>query len=130
MDFLIEKAIQAQKQALAIRSGYKVGAAILDIRQQVFQGFNIEFYTQTSTIHAECAAVMNALLHGTQKPEIIALAVVVSDKKPWFPCGICRQVLSECNNNMKIIACNNTKEKIETKTALLHEIFPDAFTRE
>lgn len=128
-DSLILHAIEAQKQASAHRSGYKVGAVILanhDNQFEYFTGFNVEFDTLTTTIHAEIMAILQALAGGYKKENIQAIAVKVTDDCAWFPCGICRQALYECNPEMYVIATNAN----ETKEAILKDLIPDCFRRE
>jgi cytidine deaminase len=59
-----------------------------------YTGYNLFSSTHSLTIHAEQAAVINALLNFDAK--VLAITIVSTDKSiSPIPCGICRQVLYE-----------------------------------
>lgn len=90
---LLEAAGSATGQAYAPYSKFRVGAAILYNGGVVFTGCNIENASYGLTICAERNAVAAAVAKGHTTIE--AVAIVVEDETPAYPCGACRQVLME-----------------------------------
>lgn len=96
---LIDQAIKALKTSYAPYSKFKVGAAILLADRSVALGSNIENASYPLCLCAERTALAHAhmLSPGMQ---IVAIAVVCKSskiqlKEPGYPCGACRQVISE-----------------------------------
>jgi cytidine deaminase len=98
---LVKKAIGAMGNAYAPYSRYKVGAAVLTSRGEIFTGANVENASYGLTVCAERTAVFNAVTHGHRK--IAAVAVVVSKGGRAVPCGACLQVLAEFGRSVRII---------------------------
>ena len=90
---LIDKAHEAMKNAYSPYSGFKVGAAILTKDGKIFTGCNVENASYGATICAERCAATKAVSEGSN--EFTAIAIVSSSDKFTYPCGICRQFLSE-----------------------------------
>lgn len=129
MDYkdLIEKAIEARELAYCPYSNFKVGAAVLFEDGKIYTGCNIENASYGGTNCAERTAIFNAVSQGNRKLKAIAL---IGDTKAFtYPCGLCRQVISEFveNKDTKIIIIKNKDEYI-LKT--FEEIMPGAFTKE
>lgn len=123
---LINSAIEAREKAYAPYSNFKVGAAVLCDEDKIFSGCNVENASYGATNCAERTAIFKAVSEGYTKIKAIAL---IGDPNGFtYPCGICRQVISEFaeNSNMKIIIVKNEHEYI-IKT--LDEILPGFFTR-
>lgn len=123
---LIEKANEALKNAYAPYSGFKVGAALLCDNGKIYTGCNIENASYGATLCAERVALSKALSEGERDFTAIC---IVSDpsKSPCYPCGICRQALSEhCDGDFKIILQNGSSIEIFTLTSLL----PHGFSKE
>ncbi len=96
---LIEKAIEAGMKAYAPYSGFHVGAAVLLENGEIITGSNQENAAYPSGLCAERVAVFYAK---AKYPEVAIrqLAVVaikdgVVVETPASPCGACRQVLIE-----------------------------------
>lgn len=104
------------KRAIVPLSRYKVGAVCRGNSGNLYLGVNIEFTSQclNSTIHAEQAAIANAL--SGNETGIRALAVTAP------PCGHCRQFLNELNtaNELKIYLPGNDPIS-------LHQLLPVDF---
>lgn len=98
---LLEMAVQAMNRAYAPYSNYKVGACLLSEDGRTFTGCNIENASYGGTICAERCAVCKAISEGAT--HFVAIAVVGSGSVAW-PCGICRQVLNEFSDGMRVIA--------------------------
>ena len=105
---LIEIARQAQKNAYAPYSNFKVGAALLSSQGKIFTGVNVENGSYGLTICAERTAIAKAVSEGHLK---FARIVVYSNcSPPATPCGACRQVLNEFSPDMQVICVNNQNE--------------------
>ena len=120
---LCELAREAMTHAYVPYSGYQVGAALLCKDGTVYQGCNIENATYGATNCAERTAVFKAVSEG--KRDFTAIAITSSGKDLTFPCGICRQVLSEFSPEIKVIL---EDEKGELHTFMLSELLPHSFT--
>ena len=100
-DELIEAARKALDHAHAPYSGYKVGAALLCADGTVFSGCNVENASYGLTNCAERTAVFSAVAAGHTK--FSAIAIAASNEPDPFPCGACRQVLSEfCSPDLPV----------------------------
>ncbi|WP_142414531.1 cytidine deaminase [Hathewaya massiliensis] len=123
---LISRAIEARGKAYVPYSKFKVGAALITESDEIYTGCNIENASYGATNCAERTAIFKAVSEGHKG--IKALAVVGDPMEYTFPCGICRQVISEfATKDFKIIIVKNEEEYM-IKT--LEEILPSAFTKE
>ena len=121
---LAQKAREAMENAYCPYSNYRVGAAILAASGQIYSGCNIENGSYGATNCAERTAVFKAVSEGER--EFTALAIFAEEgSAPPFPCGICRQVLSEfCSKHMPIIVYDGDRSVFNTS---LEELLPYAF---
>ncbi len=90
---LIELAYDAMKFSYSPYSNFKVGAALLTEDNNVFIGCNIENSSYGATNCAERTAIFKAVSEG--HTNIKRIAIVSNTHKETFPCGICRQVMTE-----------------------------------
>ena len=95
---LLKEAHEARKNAYAPYSGFTVGAALLTRSGKTFRGCNIESSVFSPSLCAERVALAKAISEGEKG--FVAIAVVGAPNgeepvKACFPCGVCRQVLSE-----------------------------------
>lgn len=90
---LIEYAKKGMDQAYAPYSGFRVGAALLARSGRVYVGCNIENASYGATVCAERTAIFKAVSEGER--EFDTIAVVCSEGRKAYPCGICLQVMSE-----------------------------------
>lgn len=124
---LIKSACTAMERAYSPYSGCKVGAALLAESGKIYTGCNIENASFGATICAERSAFSAAVSAGER--EFTAIAIV--GKSPadnddfFYPCGICRQVMSEfCRDNFEIItAKTDMTYEIHTLNGLLPSSF-------
>jgi cytidine deaminase len=100
---LLKVAGEALQNAYAPYSGYRVGAALLTEKGQVFAGCNVENASYGLTLCAERAAVGAAVAHEGPEMRIRALAVVGPPGIPSPPCGACRQVILEFGEEAVVI---------------------------
>lgn len=123
---LLEKAYEGRANAYAPYSNFKVGAAVLAENGKIYTGCNIENASYGATNCAERTAIFKAISEGNRK--ICAIAIVGADDEYTYPCGICRQVITEfANANTEIIL---GKKSLEYIVKTLAEILPGAFTKE
>ncbi|MCT8139297.1 cytidine deaminase [Anaerobacillus sp. CMMVII] len=123
---LIHEAKLAREKAYVPYSKFKVGAALLTKRGEVFHGCNIENAAYSMCNCGERTALFSAYAQGEK--DFAALAVVADTKRPVPPCGACRQVIAElCDPNM-IIYLSNLKGDIKEIT--VSELLPAAFSPE
>ncbi|MFT4553252.1 MAG: cytidine deaminase [Chlamydiales bacterium] len=88
---LVKFACEARENSYSPYSKFRVGAALLASSGEIFTGTNIENISYGLTICAERVACCKAVSEGVR--EFVAVAVVTSSSA--YPCGACRQVLSE-----------------------------------
>lgn len=125
---IIEKAFEARENAYCPYSGFAVGAALLSKSGEIFSGCNIENSAGTSNC-AERTAIFKAVSEGVRDFDVIVIVgaykknTVIDDY--CYPCGICRQVMSEfCDKDFKIISAKSIDD-YEVHT--LGEMLPLAF---
>lgn len=120
---LINLATEVREKAYAPYSGFRVGAALLMKSGKVYKGVNIENASFGATNCAERSAVFTAVSNGEKEIQMIAIS---SDSEDYiYPCGICRQVLSEFGDDSMIIICTNKAGEYREYT--LGQLLPGAF---
>ncbi len=92
---LVRAARKAMKNAYAPFSHFKVGAAILTSKGDIFAGCNVENSSYGMTNCAERTAIFSAVAAKGPELEIVAVAVTNAPNVPCSPCGACRQVIYE-----------------------------------
>lgn len=123
---LVKAAEAAMKYAYSPYSDFKVGAAILTTDGNVFTGCNIENASYGATICAERTAAVKAVSEG--HPEFLKIAIVSSFGEYTYPCGICRQFLSEFFRDDGILIINDKQNGI--KTIKFFDMIPNSFSGE
>lgn len=122
-DILISYAKKAMGNAYAPYSGFCVGAALLTSEGEVFTGCNVENASYGATICAERCAIIKAVSEGYTS--FTKIAIVSSGNNLTFPCGICRQFLSEfMQEDGVIVLCDSNGEIKEFE---LSSLLPYAF---
>lgn len=121
-EILIEEAGQAMKHAYVKYSNFRVGAALLTKSGKIYTGCNIENSSYGATICAERVAFTKAISEGEREFEAIAVASNLKDFT--YPCGICRQFMSEWGLDIKLITASGDKIRVHT----IGELLPEAFT--
>ncbi|MGI6509666.1 MAG: cytidine deaminase [Erysipelotrichaceae bacterium] len=125
---LVKLALEAREMAYAPYSHWKVGAALLTSSGDVYKGCNVENGGLTATSCAERTAFFKAVSEGVY--DFKAIAIVGGNDKEGvvgycYPCGVCRQVMSEfCHPDDFIIVVG--KSETEYKVHTLRELMPEA----
>ena len=118
---LIALAYEAMEHAYVPYSHFRVGAALLGADGQIYQGCNIENASYGLSICAERSALFSAVYKGART--FTKIAVASDNAAPW-PCGACRQVLSEFAPDIQVIAVWG-KENVERMSLAM--LLPNQF---
>jgi cytidine deaminase len=102
-DELLRAARTVMVHAYAPYSNFRVGAAVLTSRGEIFAGCNVENASYGMTNCAERTAIFSAIAKSGPKLEIIAVAVTNDQGVPCAPCGACRQVIYEFGPEATVI---------------------------
>ena len=124
---LCDAAKKAMKMSYSPYSCCKVGAALLTKSGRVYTGCNIENASFTPTVCAERTAFFKAISEGEMEFSMIAVAGGKDGKieRPFVPCGVCRQVMSEfCSSDFAVLV---VKSEEEYDKYTLSELIPYAF---
>ena len=119
---LIEQAKLAMNNAFSPYSKFKVGAALITKDGRLYRGCNVENSSFGATLCAERVAFVKAISEGERNFQ--SLAIVSSGGDFTYPCGLCRQFISEFGLNIDVIVTNDK----EVKVFKLKELLPSAFT--
>ena len=109
---LIHEANQVRSRAYAPYSNYKVGAALLTKKGQIFTGVNVENAAYPDSICAERSAIFSAVSAGEREFEAIAVAT----RNGGAPCGSCRQVLSEFGLDIEVLLADENENLLQQST--------------
>lgn len=123
---LINYAKKAMNNAYAPYSNFCVGAALLTNDGTVYTGCNIENSSFGATICAERTAAVKAVSEGHRRFTKIAIVSKAGDYT--YPCGICRQFLSEFSDENMEFIFEGKDGTILTKS--IKDILPYAFNGE
>ncbi len=119
---LVEHALNVKNTAYAKYSNFHVGCALVDDKDRMFKGSNIENLSYGLTICAERNAITTAVTEGMK---FIKKIVVAADKDFTTPCGACLQVIKEFANKETIVVLTNNKG--EYKEIAFEKFLPLAF---
>lgn len=124
---LLKMAKKARKSAYAPYSDFCVGAALLCADGEIYTGCNVENSSLSPTCCAERIAIFKAVSDGKQKFSAIAIVGGKKDSAkmlPCYPCGMCRQVMSEfCDDDFIIITENGDLAESTTFSHILPNRF-------
>ena len=125
---LITYALNMRAFSYTPYSKFKVGAALLSSEGKIYTGCNIENASYTPTVCAERTAFFKAVSEGVREFKAIAIVGGHADDKELdycFPCGVCRQVMSEfCRDSFLVIIAKSVDEY---RTFSLPDILPERF---
>lgn len=125
---LLDEAKEARKNSYSPFSGFSVGAALLAKDGRIFRGCNLESAVFSPSLCAERVALAKALSEGVTGFSALAVVGAKAEEEPsepCYPCGVCRQVLSE---HVKLREFEIVVEEDgEPKVCTLAELLPSAF---
>ena len=120
---MLELAREAMTFAYVPYSHFRVGACLKTADGRYYTGCNIENAAYGPTNCAERTALFKAVSEGMRS--FIALAITCSGDRPAFPCGVCRQALSEfCSPEMPVFCADREGNTVDTT---LGELLPHSF---
>ena len=125
---LIDTAIKQLDFSYTPYSGFKVGAALLTKKREIYTGCNIENASYTPTNCAERTAIFKAVSEGVRDFQAICIVGGKDGVLTEYaaPCGVCRQVMMEfCDPETFQIILAVDKEKYDIFT--LNELLPLGF---
>ena len=143
---LLAQAIRVREHASVPVSGFMVGAALRPVgTDRIFRGCNVEDRAQTSTIHAEAAALaaMVSNLGSQALCDTLAIALGPSSKRitsppeqslqqitrlseiRYTPCGHCRGLISQYGGGEIRFVCLQDNGQIAIGT--MADFFPCGF---
>lgn len=93
-----ELVLEAYNNAYAKYSNFQVGAVVITKDGKYFLGSNIENASFGLTNCAERSALFSAYSNGVKKDDIEELVLIGKSNDYLYPCGACRQVISELMN--------------------------------
>jgi cytidine deaminase len=103
-----------------------VGAVVVGERGEVFIGANIENAAYPATSCAEATAINTAVSHGVRKIDTVAVACIdANNVEGAYPCGHCRQIMSEFDVHKVIVTAGPGSE---VREHTLDELLPHQFT--
>lgn len=119
----VQAARDARAQAYAPYSNFLVGSVLVADDGRIFAGCNVENVSYGATICAERNALGAAVVAGVRA--FRAVVVVTEAPAPVFPCGLCRQMLSEFGGDVPVYAVHRDGPAV---TSTLAALLPQAFS--
>lgn len=122
---LFRGAREAAELSYSPYSSFRVGAVVVADDGRIFTGANIENAAYPASSCAEATAINTAAAAGVRKIETVAVACVDADNVDGaYPCGRCRQIMSEFDVNEVLVTAG---EGSEERTHTLDELLPYRF---
>lgn len=123
---LCEIAGDALENSYAPYSNCTIGAALLCKNGKVYTGCNVENASYSATVCAERTAFLKAISEGERDFEAIAImGKTYGAWQTFYPCGICRQFMSEfCSPDFKIYVMIDL---CDIREYTLDEFLPNSF---
>ncbi|KAG9396363.1 Cytidine deaminase, homotetrameric [Carpediemonas membranifera] len=118
---LLDKAIEASKNAYVPYSNYSVGACLQCADGTIFTGCNVENASYGLSNCAERTTMFKAVSEGHRDHSIIAIVT----RDGGLPCAACRQVMREFNKEM-IVICGYIDGRVN-RVFTLEELLPHSF---
>ena len=125
---LIDTAIKQLDFSYTPYSGFKVGAALLTKKGEIYTGCNIENASYTPTNCAERTAIFKAVSEGVRDFQAICIVGGKNGVLTEYaaPCGVCRQVMMEfCDPRSFLVFCASSPEQYQAYT--LAQLLPKGF---
>ncbi len=125
---LIRHAREAQKKSYSPYSKFRVGAIVELKDGTLVEGANIENASYPLSICAERVAIFSTIMKGYKKEDIVSLTIVGDSKSTIYPCGSCRQVISEMLDKEVPVYCVRANDEYEVHK--VKDLLPFAFSDE
>lgn len=118
---LVDAARAAALGSYSPYSKFRVGAVVVGEGGEVFTGANVENAAYPASSCAEATAISAAVAHGVRKIDTVAVACIDADDVDGaYPCGRCRQIMSEFDvDNVIVTAGDGTEVREHTLDELL-----------
>jgi cytidine deaminase len=125
-DSLLTRARRAAENAYAPYSGFRVGAVVVDADGTIFEAANVENAAYPSSSCAEANAVAAAASGGARDLDTVLVACIDADDVDGaYPCGRCRQIMSEFDVKRVVVT---GADGSEVREHTLDELLPYRFT--
>ncbi|WP_429188469.1 cytidine deaminase [Fusobacterium sp. PH5-44] len=121
--YLINECIKNIGNAYAKYSDFNVSAIVVDDKDRMFKGVNVENASYGLSMCAERNAIFSAVTNGMKKIKVVC--VIGNTSEPISPCGACRQVITEFATPETVIILSNMKKEYKVFTAA--ELLPYSF---
>lgn len=122
-EFLMQKAKEASENAYAPYSNFPVGACVLTPSGNTYTGCNVENASYGLAICAERSAISKAISNGEKS--LSAIAIYAPKMIECLPCGSCRQVIYEFQNDKEVEVITRTEKGY--KIYKINELLPKGF---
>lgn len=124
-DQLVAAARAAAEGSYSPYSHFRVGAVVVGADGEVFTGANVENAAYPSGSCAESTAINTAVSQGVRKIDTLVVACIdAEDVGGSYPCGDCRQIMSEFDVE-KVIVTGGEGSVVREHT--LDELLPHRF---
>lgn len=122
---LYTAARQAAENSYSPYSKFRVGAVVVADDGRVFTGANIENAAYPASSCAEATAINTAAAAGVRRIQSVTVACVdAGDIEGSYPCGRCRQIMSEFDVERVLVTAGlGSEERVHT----LDELLPHRF---
>lgn len=122
---LIDAARAAAEGSYSPYSGFKVGAVVVGLDDELFTGANVENAAYPSGSCAEATAINAAVSHGLRVIDTVVVACVdATDVDRAYPCGRCLQIMSEFGVRRVVVTAGVGSQVMEHT---LDELLPHRF---
>ncbi len=106
-------------------SRFRVGAVAVGERGEMFTGANVENAAYPASSCAEATAMNTAVSQGVRRIETVAVACIdAKDVDGSYPCGRCRQIMSEFDVERVIVTAGDGSV---IREHTLEELLPHRF---
>ncbi len=123
---LAEAARAAAEHSYSPYSNFRVGAVVVGGDGEIVTGANVENASYPSSNCAEATAINTAAAQGIRKIETVAVACIdADDVEGAYPCGDCRQIMSEFDVERLIVTAGDGSE---IREHTLDELLPHRFS--
>ena len=120
-----EELVDIARAAAENYSKFRVGAVVVGEGGETFLGANIENASYPVSSCAEATAINTAAAQGVRKIDTIAVVCLdAEDVESAYPCGRCRQIMSEFDVDTIYVSAGPGSE---IRTHTLDELLPHRF---